>query len=416
MRKASLNDLQLVDPQASAETIERPAHTREQELLLCCARTLIDSETAVRIRALLRQDIDWPYLVQTATDHQVMPLLCWNLCGTFSEACPTTVIGQFRSVLHGNAVRNIFLTSELVKLLKLFEVHNIPVIPYKGPVLATVIYGHNALRSFADLDILVHKWDYHFRVADLLASHGWQLTASYGWEMTFKDVTGIVQLDVHAGLTHDDMPVPLDFANVWERCATVSIGGKTVRSFAPLDLLLVLCVQLAKDAGATRAPQLIKVCDIAELVRKYDDVDWRRVTKEAKKLGTLQILFLGLLTADELIGIELPEYVRQKSRAFSQMAALVTHARQRVLGVENGYSRPELLDGSRWHSELRERIWERNTLVKQFFHAITPNIFDYSFVRLPRALFCLYPVVRPVRLIYKYGRKLLRLSRGKSWI
>ena len=47
-------------------------------------------------------------------------------------------------------------------------------IPYKGPVLSTSIYHDLALRSFGDLDILVHEHEV-LRVLDLLVSYGYEI-------------------------------------------------------------------------------------------------------------------------------------------------------------------------------------------------------------------------------------------------
>ena len=49
------------------------------------------------------------------------------------------------------------MTGELLRLLTLFESAGIPAIPYKGPLLASLVYGKIARRQFCDLDILVRK-------------------------------------------------------------------------------------------------------------------------------------------------------------------------------------------------------------------------------------------------------------------
>jgi hypothetical protein len=341
--------------------------------------------------------------------------LGFNLCSLFADACPTHVLDQFRSILRINAGRNVVLTQGLITLLDLFETHGIPVIPYKGPVLADSIYGQVGLRWFADLDILVHQWDYHFRVTDLLVSHGWQFTSDLGWERTFKDASGGVQLDVHEALTHDQMPLRLDFDDAWKRCAEVVISGKPVRTFAPSDLLIVLCVQLAKDASEARPLPLMKVCDIAELVRSHRSIDWKWVTREAGRLGALHMVYLGLRTASDLLGVNLPRNVWEKTQEFPQLTSLVTHVRERVLGgVDNVYSRPDLLDGARWQSEIRERRRDKDRAIRGIAYGVTPNSYDYSYVRLPRALFSLYYLLRPIRLIDKCGRQLIGLLRSKS--
>lgn len=51
----------------------------ELDLLLCCARTRVDAETAEHIKTLVQENIEWRYLVQTSLRHGVMSLLYQNL-------------------------------------------------------------------------------------------------------------------------------------------------------------------------------------------------------------------------------------------------------------------------------------------------------------------------------------------------
>ncbi len=75
----------------------------EAELLLCCAQIGEDSERAVRIRALLHKEIDWPYLLRTARAHGMMPLLYWHLNTNYPDVVPKTAMdelqdGRFRTM------------------------------------------------------------------------------------------------------------------------------------------------------------------------------------------------------------------------------------------------------------------------------------------------------------------------------
>ena len=152
-----------------AGAITRPEH----ELLLCCARARLNAETIARIRALLQIDVDWAYLLQTAQSHGMMPLLYWHLNSTCPESIPKDALDQLRDHFHATAQRNLFLTGELLMLLKLFEAHGIQAVPYKGPALGAAAYGNLSLRQFRDLDILVRKRDV-LSAKDLLIAHGYR--------------------------------------------------------------------------------------------------------------------------------------------------------------------------------------------------------------------------------------------------
>ena len=111
----------------------------EIELLLCCARTQPSSEISQQIQNLVQQSIDWDFLLKTAARHKVLPLLYQNLKTLCPEAVPKPVLSELLNFFHTNAAHNLFLTQELLKILKLFQDNDIPVIPFKGPVLAAAI-------------------------------------------------------------------------------------------------------------------------------------------------------------------------------------------------------------------------------------------------------------------------------------
>jgi hypothetical protein len=130
----------------------------EVEILLLCARTRMDPRTTDLVKSLLAdRPIDWPYLYEAAIQHLQMPLLHQNL-----SAIPETP-KEFISRLGTECVQisawNLFLTDELTKLLRLLNDHQIPVIPFKGPVLAASVYRSLALRVYSDLDVFVQKQD-----------------------------------------------------------------------------------------------------------------------------------------------------------------------------------------------------------------------------------------------------------------
>jgi hypothetical protein len=145
----------------------------EIELLLCCARMSISSEKLELIEELIQSDIDWQYLLQIAHTHGVLPLVCRTLNHTVAAQVPKDVLQQLKFGFESNAIRNLCLTNELFKLLELFESHNIPALSFKGAATASMVYGDISLRSFCDIDVLVHQQDY-LRAKDLLLSQGYQ--------------------------------------------------------------------------------------------------------------------------------------------------------------------------------------------------------------------------------------------------
>ncbi|HEY9667299.1 MAG TPA: nucleotidyltransferase family protein, partial [Coleofasciculaceae cyanobacterium] len=282
----------------------------EIELLLCCTRTYLDFEKAEQLKNLLEKDIDWTYLTQLALRHGVMPLLYFNLNNTCPNAVSKTTLEQYRSYFHTNTLHNLFLTSELLKLLNMFAEHGIPAIPYKGPVLAASVYGNITLRQFCDLDLLVHTQDFQ-KSRELLISQGYRHWHELGWEAGFINDNNRVHIDLHQRITPWYFPFQLDFDRLWQCLEPICLASTTVVNLSAEDLLLILCVQFSRDCFAKRE-QLIKICDIAELLRTRPTLDWKQVMEQAQILGCKRMLFLGLFLANHLLGAALPDDVLQK--------------------------------------------------------------------------------------------------------
>jgi len=309
----------------------------EKELLLCCSRTSLDTDGRKRLAALLEKELDWDYTIKTARQHKVMPLLYWNLNQTCPEAVPPATLSRLRAMFETNASANLALTSELFNLLKLFEERGIPVIPYKGPVLAASVYGNLTLRQFGDLDILVRPQDV-IGAEDALIAQGYRSTADLGWEHEFRSPDGRVAVDLHQILTSWDFWVAFDMKGLWQRLQPIPMFGQNILSFSPEDLLLILCVYIARDCWDGQI-RLLEIADLAELLRTHPEIDWERTVKEAKKTGTQRILLLGLFLACELLGAKLPEIILQRITAEQLIIPLATQVGEWLFPETENFSK-----------------------------------------------------------------------------
>jgi hypothetical protein len=233
---------------------------------------------------------------------------------------------------------------------------------------------------------------------------GWSQVSDFGFERGYRSAAGDAVLDVHQSLTYPrSMPFSLRFEDALTRCREVSVVGRLMRTLAPPDLLMVLCVQLAKDtAEERRGPPLAKVCDIAELVRNQPGLDWSAVAHEARRLGVLNLVCLGLAVAGKLLGSRVPAEIERASRTIDDLDSLVLHVEERIFrGEVPECSRPELLEASAWNAAIRERFRNRNrAMISLTQFALAPNVRDYAFVPLPKRWHALYWLVRPVRLLW----------------
>ncbi len=375
----------------------------EVQLLLCCTRTFINAATADTIETLCCGNLDWTWLLSLADEHDVTGLLYQSLQDTCPDLVPVAVIDKLRRDFQTSTLNTLFFTQELVKLLQLIEAHDIPVLPYKGPTLAIALYGNLSLRPFCDLDLLIHPQDL-VRVKPLLVAEGYDTLevddaqeAANLWSDNERDFVRHdrkVVLDLHWRITPRFFPFELPVEEIWKRRQSLSLLGTTVSTLEPEDLLLALCAHGAKECWG----KLKWICDIAELIRAYPNLDWNWVFTQAKQLHSQRMLLLGVGLAWQLLEVSLPETVQAAIQNEKTLPALMQQVCSYLFGSQPGESRfiPTLF-----------RLWVRDRLSErvQYFvwRLFVPNVRDRRLIVLPKPLSFFYYLLRPLRLL---GEKL----------
>jgi len=378
----------------------------ELELLLTCGRLVLEPAQEERVRELLALDLDWPHVLSLANLHGLVPLLHFHINALDPNALRRPGPAELAAVSFKITRRNLYLTAELVRLLDAFEAEAIPAMPFKGPSLAVLIYGNLALRRFSDLDIAVLQADVS-RVFELLTSRGYQtrfeLAGARGkahrefqYACNFVSENGDVTIDLHWGFAKKYFVAGLDPETLWGHAERVSIQDKTVTTFAPEILLLILCLHGAKH-GPVPWPRINWITDVAELVRR-PEMDWTRIQERARRLGSLRTLYLGLELAGQLLAAPLPEEIRRRMRSDPVAASLATTIRDRILTESDDIPSP--LARFRFDLEVRER--PRDKLQYSVRRFTMPGPRDWQAVKLPTALALLYLPLRIVRLLAKY--------------
>lgn len=388
----------------------------EIELLICCTRTALDSAQTEQVSKLLQQEIDWAYLLRMAHKHKLRPLLYHHLNATCPEAVPERILDQLQEDYYRISRRNFLLTGELLKLLNLFAAHGICAIPYKGPTLALAVYGNLALREFTDLDILVQTQNVR-QTAELLKDLGYQRQFQLGNaqeadflyhknQHLFRHAESRIAVEIHWAFEQRYFSVPLDPESLKQRIQTLSIGSQQVWLYAPEDLFLLLCVHGFQHFWE----QLRWICDLAEVVRVHESMDWSRIMTQARELGVERLLLLGVHLTYDLLDTAFPGEVMEKLEADPAIKALAEQVQNQL--EREADDRPGFFETYLFHLRAREH-W-RDKIRYCFGLAVTPSGLDWSLLQLPPALSPLYYAVRPFRLAAKYGLGLTSGRRRKG--
>jgi len=375
----------------------------EFELLLCCAMRS-HRRGCKRLRTLLEQRLDWQCLVRLANHHGMMPHLYARLSETCASFVPEAALTQLHEQFTANARRNLLLTAKLLKLLALFEEHQIAAVPFKGPLLALSAYGDSALRQFSDLDVLIHTEDVP-KARELLISHGYcpqfSLTREQETDLIrfrnehafWHEVEGVA-VDLHWALAPRWFQATLDTENVWNRVESTTVAGRIVATLSAEDMLLFLCVHGSKHCWHL----LSMIYDLAAHLRASTMVDWQRLIDQADRQGSERMLLLGFHLASELFGVELPGELARKIKtdpSMDRLAAQVYRILLRDTDVAGGFFEEHLFN-------LRAIEYLRRKALYCFDQVLTPTPIEWASLPLPSSLSFLYYLVRPLRLVLKY--------------
>jgi hypothetical protein len=122
------------------------------------------------------------------------------------------------------------------------------------------------------------------------------------------------------------------------------------------------------------------------------------------------MLIVALLLAGEVLGIALPAEIVAAAKPAHRAAAADLAQRlfrgssdqtDAPLGSKMQLSEGGLLESLLFHVRTRDR-WSSG--IRYCFHrAFTPTAVDVGHARLPRPLRFMYVVIRPLRLLLKYG-------------
>jgi hypothetical protein len=313
-------------------------------------------------------------------------------------------------------VRNAYLASNLVAVVRALEDRGVRALAFKGPTLAA-FYAAPSRRSYGDLDVLISRQDVLAAEATL-AELGFRLEPPYtrreqvafvgqltGWrrlqylesrsEHDFRRDDGRILVDLHLAVADPFIRVPLRFDDLFARSERLSIAGESLRVPCAGDMLLILSVNAAKDCFA----RLQHLRDFADVARTHPEMDWETVFNRANRLGVRRMLEVTLWLTEQVAGIRLTGS-EPDARARRVAASAVTRMTAEA-------SRPPLLSlaYTRLQLQIRERLFDR--LWYCLHLVLTPGPSDWMFIPLPHELGRAYPMVRAIRLMLNLLRRSL---------
>ena len=372
-------------------------------MIVTLAACVNDTQSVLGDRAMdiVQNSPDWQAIVDRSMWHHVGPQLYRWLEANALSHVPASVFGALKIFYEQNRTGMHRAIEELLVISRALAGVGVPLLAYKGPVLARQLYGSLACRTSCDIDFLVAESDID-RALECLATLDYrrstylrpaQENASRRYYGQYQIVRGdgAFTIEMHWALTPGVLAVHLDYARLWRRSVNVAIDGNGVKTFAPEDQILVMSVHGSKEHWH----RLKWINDVAHFVRAYPSIDWQSIHAHAKEDGIARILLLGVLIANRTLGAPLPDVLREAIAADSKVLRLSDHVLS-TLCVECQPASPISRVNS-FRLGMRERF--RDRLMYVVMTTLLPRDIHFKMIRLPNALGWLYV---PLRCIHDY--------------
>jgi hypothetical protein len=300
--------------------------------------------------------------------------------------------------------KNRLMSEELQLLVAMLGEEGIPVVPFKGPVLAEMVYGSLALREFGDLDLLVAPANLA-RARDLLAQQGYRplfpvspavdravLSSPRHYHLALKRE---LMIELH-WKTDPEFPVA-DLADPawWSKLPVRTFGSVQVRTLPDQALVLSLLLHGAKHLWE----QINWVSELAEVSERLSAHDWEALLEDAGRLRARRRVCLGLLLARRRFRVRLPPFVLHWLDA-SPAAAPIADS------VERGWFDAGAGGGTTALARLQMNIHVYDSVRQRAGHVVDvvmrPGMAEWTAWPLPGWLQWLYFPIRGCRLARKH--------------
>jgi len=384
-------------------TPERPEHT----LLRCIARRELARAHTSQLEELVQTDLDWDYLLSTANDHGLVPLLHKHLNHRVRQLVPVATQTRLKNHAVENSQAVLRLTGRLLEIQKVFAENAVSMASFKGPLLSQLAYGEIGLRQSGDIDILIAR-DQVETARRLLESLGYEMSrtltsaqfsshARFHCEMTFTRDEQLTIIDLHWGLAPMSFVFSLEPEEVMSRLTNASLVGTQIETFATEDLVLYLSMHGAKHLWQS----LEWIASLGEVLRAQPELNWTTLLERSSRARAVRMLALGLRLVESHVELKFPANLYDTIDPSAEMQRLAQNIQAELFAKRD---LPVSLETNLYNFKIMDR--KRDAVTSMLRALFVPTLSDWEALTLPATLHPLYYAYRPLRLSKAYGLSL----------
>jgi hypothetical protein len=373
----------------------------EFRLAAACTMWPPSDRRSETIRIAAAGSLDWPRFLRVARRHQLMGFVQDGLTQVRS-AVPPEVIQEANAQVAALVRKNLDMARESLRLQRLFDEADLPVLFLKGAALSVLAFGNLGLRASQDIDLLV-GYETLPAATELMSRAGYRrfdpplniseaqlrLLMPLRKDLGFvHDATGL-RVELHWRLFLN--PHAMAEGSIIAASRVVPLAGaEGLRTLGEEDLFAYLCMH-----GALHWWSRLKwLADVNALLARTPQDDVERLVQAAEARGAGLATTQAMLLCRKLLHAPLPASV---TAAWNKSATVRWLEATAISAMTTGQGEQDLHEvrfgttrGS-CSTFLLSRSW-RYRLAELGIQLTSPT--DVLTLRLPQPMRFLYPVVR----------------------
>ncbi len=379
-----------------------------QRVLCACAHRADDAAVPHLFATVSWASVDWPAFPALLVRHGLQALAAAHLTD-MRDRMPESVWREIHAGAMAARAAALALSAELFRILKHCAEAGVDTLPYKGPLLGWEAYGDLGARPSVDLDLLIRPGDleaatavldrlgyrpgYHFASAP--ARWFRRIDGDYPFE--HRDTGGLVELHVRA-MSRRFGPDPTT-SDLLARRRVLTVAGQRVALPGTDDVLYLQVVHGGKHrwerlewVAATAALLRTRGGDVSALCRgRYPNV---------------RAVLLGCRLASELLGAPVDDETAARIAGDRAIARLADDAVRRLFDdARRNDDGPDDTAAKLWFNfRLQRGLVARARFLYRWVFWPSPE--DWERLQLPAAMFLVYRLTRPFRLLWRYARRI----------
>jgi hypothetical protein len=260
----------------------------------------------------------WNFLADEATRHHLRGVTYRRLADSpFADRVPGPVRERLRSFFLETAGRNAVLFRQTGQMVQELTARGIPVMLLKGLHLSRFVYAEPALRSMADVDIMVPRHQLA-EAEEIFLDRGFgplprpDVAQWSRWNHHLDKLVrdGAPVMELHWHIQRPGAPFRIEIDGLWQRSQEGVLEGAPVHLLSPEDLLLHLALHTSYQHRFKRAA-LKGLVDVATVIGADEGLDWAVVVERAAAWQASGYLYTTLRLAADLIAAPVPREALQ---------------------------------------------------------------------------------------------------------